>query len=338
MTPQEFLEQWRDSSDFVEVTTSGSTGKPKRMLVEKKRMAASARTTCSFLGLREGDTALLCMSADFIAGKMMIVRSEVCGLRLTCIEPTGHPMTAVADNEVFDLVAMVPMQVINSLSEPRECNRLMAIRNLIIGGGPVDDALASCLANFPNAVYSTYGMTETLSHIALRRLSGQEADVWYTPFDAVSVSLDENGCVAIDAPDICASRIVTNDIAEIAPDGRRFRILGRRDNVICSGGLKIQIEEVESKLRPLITDDFMITKIPDHKFGEMCVILHTSGNTDSVTRACSTLPPYSRPKLYLHTDTLPLTPTGKPARAAAAALAQSLANADVLFGIKQSLD
>lgn len=328
MTPQEFLEQWRDSSEFVEVTTSGSTGKPKRMLVEKSRMVASARTTCSFLGLRKGDTALLCMSADFIAGKMMIVRSEVCGLSLDCIEPSGHPMAAVEDGNVYDFAAMVPMQVINSLNDPDERRRLKAVRNLIIGGGPVDDDLATRLATFPNAVYSTYGMTETLSHIALRRLNGPEADGWYTPFDAVSVSITSEGCLSIDAPDICASRMVTNDIAEIAPDGRRFRIIGRRDNVICSGGLKIQIEEVEARLRGQIPGDFMITKIPDHKFGEICVMLHNSDDIEAVSHACSALPRYSRPKLYLHTATLPLTPTGKPARAAAAALAQSLANAD----------
>lgn len=327
MTPQEFIEQWRDSSELVEVMTSGSTGKPKRILVEKSRMAASARTTCNYLGLREGDTALLCMSADYIAGKMMIVRSEICGLRLKCIDPTGHPMAHVADNEVFDLVAMVPMQVTNSLSEPDDRRRLMAVRNLIIGGGPVDDDLAAQLAIFPNAVYSTYGMTETLSHIALRRLSGPDADEWYMPFDAVSLSLNEDGCLVIDAPEICQLRIVSNDMAEIASDGRRFRILGRRDNVICSGGLKIQIEELEAILRPMIAGDFMITKIPDHKFGEICVMLHTSCDTESLSRSCLALPRYSRPKLYLHTDTLPMTPTGKPARAAAAALAQSLANA-----------
>lgn len=327
MTPQEFIEQWHDSSDFVEVTTSGSTGTPKRMLVEKTRMEASALTTCRFLDLHEGDSALLCMSPDFIAGKMMIVRSLVCGLRLVCIEPSGHPMADVSDTDVFDLAAMVPMQVINSIGLPAECRRLMAVRNLIIGGGAVDDDLAAKLRSFPNNVYSTYGMTETLSHIALRRLSGRDADTWYTPFDAVSVGLTPDSCLIIDAPDICPSRIVTNDIAELAPDGWRFRILGRKDNVICSGGLKIRIEDVEAALRPLISCDFMITRLPDPKFGEICVMLHTSDDPQSLSQACESLPRYYRPKLFLHTDQLPVTPTGKPARAAAAALAISLAQA-----------
>ncbi len=327
MTPQEFIDQWRDGSDFVEVTTSGSTGTPKRMLVEKKRMVASALTTCRFLGLHEGDSALLCMSPDFIAGKMMIVRSLVCGLRLMCIEPSGHPMADVSDQDVFDFAAMVPLQVINSLNVPSECSRLMAVRNLIIGGGPVSDDLAAKLRCFPKNVYSTYGMTETLSHIALRRLNGEDADQWYTPFDAVSVSLTHDSCLVIDAPDICPSRIITNDIADLAPDGRRFRILGRKDNVICSGGLKIQIEELEDILRPRISCDFMITRLPDSKFGEICVMLHTSDDTQSLTKACEALPRYYRPKLYLSTDELPFTSTGKPARAAAAALAISLTDA-----------
>lgn len=142
---------------------------------------------------------------------------------------------------------MVPLQVYNSLQVPAERSRLMQIRQLIIGGGAIDDALAEALRIFPHAVWSTYGMTETLSHIALRRLNGPEASDCYTPFPSVRLSLSGDGCLIIEAPAVCDGPLLTNDIAELLPDGR-FRILGRKDNVICSGGIKIQIEEVERQV------------------------------------------------------------------------------------------
>lgn len=373
-----FLNEWNDNSDSVLVHTSGSTGAPKPLWAEKCRMEASARITCAFLGLKPGDTALLCMPLDYIAGKMMVVRTLVCGLRLFCMEPTGRPfadghrltvldcshggsggscshgdaprsyggaqecsgrlstdinrfsVAACLPDTPLSLVAMVPMQVYNTLQVPAERERLMAVRHLIIGGGAVDDAMAAELRTFPNAVWSTYGMTETLSHIALRRLSGPQADDWYTPFDTVNVSLDAEGCLVIDAPDVCPTILTTNDRAEIAPDGRRFRIIGRRDNVICSGGVKIQIEEVERMLRPHLPFPAMITRRRDAKFGEVVVLLiqspggstSPSGNvtlpSDNIALAQSVcrrvLPRYWQPKHYAAVASLPMTETGKPAR------------------------
>ena len=274
MSLDEFLEEWNNPSPYVHVQTSGSTGAPKPMLVEKQRMLNSARITCDFLGLREGDTALLCMSLDYIAGKMMVVRSIERGLKLTTVAPSGHPLST--PHSPLSFAAMVPMQVYNSLQVPEEKERLMQIRHLIIGGGAIDDALASALKTFPNHVWSTYGMTETLSHIALRRLNGPDASEWYTPFPSVKVSLNEDRCLVIDAPLVCPSRLVTNDIAELSSGTDpevKFRILGRKDNVICSGGIKIQIETVERQLRPHLQAPFLITKRPDAKFGEAVVLL-----------------------------------------------------------------
>lgn len=301
----------------MEVKTSGSTGEPKRMMVEKRRMLNSARITCDFLGLKPGDTALLCMSTDYIAGKMMIVRSIERGLKLIEVEPCGHPL---AQNSKFsilksklDFSAMVPMQVYNSLQVPDEKERLMAIRHLIIGGGAIDDAMEAELRTFPNAVWSTYGMTETLSHIALRRISGPEASEWYVPFPTVKLSTTDEGCLVIDAPEVCADTLTTNDIVELKPDGR-FRVLGRKDNVICSGGIKIQIEEVERELKPYARVPYIISKKKDEKFGEIVVLL-TEGDTDEMKAICEEhLPKYHRPKLYQHIDKIPLTETGKPAR------------------------
>ncbi len=321
MTLEAFLSEWNDASEFVHVQTSGSTGAPKPMLVEKRRMLASARITCDFLGLRSGDTALLCMSLDYIAGKMMVVRSIERGLKLISVEPSGHPLSNV---EYVDFAAMVPMQVYNSLQVPEERERLMRIRHLIIGGGAIDDQMAAELRTFPNAVWSTYGMTETLSHIALRRISGPDASEWYTPFPSVRVTHNDEGCLVINAPEVCEEPLVTNDIVEFSSDHSKFRIIGRRDNVICSGGIKIQIEEVERHLRPHLHVPYLLTKRHDPKFGEVAVLL-TEGSVEEAREVCQRmLSKYHQPRYYLHVARIPLTETGKPARQEAMRLAETV--------------
>ena len=361
MTIYDFINSWNNDDCCLQVHTSGSTGKPKNMLVEKTRMMNSARITCNFLNLKAGDTALLCMSADYIAGKMMIVRSIERGLCLVSEKPCGHPLsdealgTATrlnfkrfsADNRkaivteegayhiningtqpldgtlsldstqpLFTFAAMVPMQVYNSLQIPKERARLARIKHLIIGGGAIDDALAAELKTLHNAVWSTYGMTETLSHIALRRLNGPETSLWYTPFDSVQVQLNDEGCLVIDAPLVTPHPIVTNDIAEIVTTPHtRFRIKGRKDNVICSGGIKIQIEEIEDLLRPHLSRPFFLTKKKDEKFGEIAVLLTEDEQVNKVENICKqVLPRYFAPKEYIYVNKLPLTETGKPRR------------------------
>ena len=327
MVLEEFIREWENDCPTVTVRTSGSTGVPKEMAVEKARMAASAEVTCDFLGLKEGDRALLCLPVDYIAGKMMVVRSKVMGLDLVSVEPSGHPLAGVSASERFDLCAMVPMQVYNSLQSPEETAKLKNIRHLIIGGGAIDGSLAEKLRSFPNNVWSTYGMTETLSHIALRRLNGDDASEWYTPFNGVAVWTNADGCLVIDAPRVCAEVLTTNDIAETEKDdsGRvvRFRIKGRKDNVICSGGVKIQIEEAERMLKDKLSLPFLITKKKDHILGEKVVLLTEDDNLEGVEEKCkSVMPKYWLPRLYIHVDAVPETETGKPARAEAVMIAE----------------
>ena len=190
MTLPDFLKEWNNTADTVAVRTSGSTGTPKTLLVEKRRMLASARMTCDFLNLKAGDSALLCMSLDYIGAKMMVVRAVERNLRLIEVAPSGHPLAEIA--EEIDFAAMVPLQVYNSLQVPDERQKLMKIKHLIIGGGAIDKKMQEELRTFPNAVWSTYGMTETLSHIALRRISGPETTDWYTPLAGVKIGLTEN--------------------------------------------------------------------------------------------------------------------------------------------------
>lgn len=346
MTLEDFLSEWNNDSDRVLVHTSGSTGKPKPMMVEKKRMLNSARITCDFLGLKPGDSALLCMSLDYIAGKMVVVRSIERHLHLISVSPSGHPLKNIDLKDVngkdvngeITFAAMVPMQVYNTLLVPEERERLTHIRHLIIGGGAIDASLEKELQALPGniAIWSTYGMTETLSHIALRRINGAEASEWYQPFDSVKISQTEEGCLVIDAPLVCAETLVTNDIVEIESyiynkvEKTRFRIKGRKDNVICSGGIKIQIEEVEEFLKPHLEKPFMLAKKKDEKFGEIAVLLTEdedlkkveatirrllSGKSDDSNKSSeSKSHKYWIPREYLHVDHLPLTETGKPKR------------------------
>jgi O-succinylbenzoic acid--coA ligase len=278
------------------------------------------------------------MPLDYIAGKMVVVRTLERGMQLLSVKPSGHPLSSESLQQLenperpITFAAMVPLQVYNSLQIPEERKRLMQIKHLIIGGGAIDEKLSEELKNFPNAVWSTYGMTETLSHIALRRLNGPQATEWYTPFEGIEVCLNHEKCLTIHAPAVCNQTLITNDIAELQTFKTdeneafvRFRIIGRKDNVIDSGGVKIQIEEVERTLKPHLTGDFAITSITDEKFGEAVVLLTTLTDITIVDTICKKiLPKFWQPRHIFHTDNIPQTETGKPARANIRQLARQI--------------
>lgn len=318
---QAFLSEWHAPSSFLEVQTSGSTGVPKRMRVDKERMLNSARLTCDYLGLKKGDKALLCMPLRYIAGKMMVVRSLYAGLDLVVREPSSHPLADWDDSATLRFAAMIPLQVYETLRIPEERRRLEQTEILIIGGGAIDAALEQEIRQMPNTVYSTYGMTETLSHIALRRLNGPGASPYYHPFPSVALSLSAENTLVIDAPLVCGERLVTNDIARILPDGS-FAIIGRKDNIINSGGIKIQIEEVEELLRSYLDLPFAITGSPNPRLGETVVLLLASKLRGKVSTAwIDRLPKYLRPRHVLEVSEIPHTGSGKIDRAACRRLA-----------------
>lgn len=323
MTLQEFLIEWNNPDERVLVHTSGSTGTPKPMWVEKCKMLNSARITCDFLNLQSRDTALLCMPLDYIAGKMVVVRSLERGLKLIQVEPSNHPLAGL-DGEKLVFAAMVPSQVFCSLQVPEEREALKHIRHLIIGGGAISAELQTAIRDLHSEgfIWSTYGMTETLSHIALRRLNGSSSSEWYVPFDSVRVALNQDGCLMIDAPLVHDGMLVTNDLAEIK-DGK-FRILGRRDNVICSGGIKLQIEQIEAKLQSYLHVPFCITRRKDAKFGEVVVLLVSGEDVseEKLHEAFLHLNRYEVPKVIIKVPAIPRTETGKISRAEAEKLAR----------------
>lgn len=315
-----FLKDWFSPSRTMRLRTSGSTGVPKEITVRKEQMLQSARMTCDFFQLNKGDKALLCLPLDYIAGTMMVVRAICAGLDLYPVEPSGHPLAGGA--ELYDFAAMVPLQVYNALQTAEERQRLSQIKKLIIGGGAIDEQLAEALKNFPNAIYATYGMTETVSHIALRSISGTGADRFYTPLPGVTLSLSDEQTLIIDAPRVADAPVVTNDIAEVREDGT-FRIIGRKDNVINTGGIKVQTEEVERILRPHMTGNFAITSLPNAKLGEAIILLiEPAADPDAVREAVKKLlPRYQQPLHILTVDAIPLTGSGKTDRTATKNLA-----------------
>ena len=315
-----FLKEWFSPSPTIRLHTSGSTGVPKEITVRKEQMLQSARMTCDFFQLKKGDRALLCLPLDYIAGKMMVVRAICAGLDLFPVTPSGHPLAETTSK--FDFAAMVPLQVYNALQSPEEKQRFSQIKRVIIGGGAIDPKLEEALKELPNALYSTYGMTETVSHIALQKINGEDASGYYTPLPGVSLKLSEEQTLIIHAPHVADETMVTNDIAEIRSDGT-FRILGRKDNVINTGGIKVQVELVEKILRPFINGNFAITAVPHPRLGEAVVLLIEPINNPAILKReiKQLLPRYQRPFHILVVESIPQTGSGKTDRTAAKKLA-----------------
>jgi len=285
-----FIMDWMDKEDHINVKTSGSTGDPKIIQISKQAMVNSAIRTGDFFDVQIGDTALHCLPADFIAGKMMLVRAMILGLSLDLVQPTAQPMKDVYSS--YDFVAMTPMQAHHSLG------RLHQIKTLIIGGAPIYPELNEKLVSLHDNCYETYGMTETITHIAASKLSVPKKP--FHALDGIHLEVDREGCLVVDAPDITDQLIHTNDLVEMH-DEKTFTYLGRRDNVINSGGIKISPEVVEQKLAHHIRFPFFLFGIADEVLGQKLIMV-VEGNDDQSEEvekqmaACETLDKFEVPK------------------------------------------
>lgn len=260
----DFILDWLKPSDFIEVTTSGSTGKPKKIKVRKEHMINSARATGKFFDLPAGSTALMCMPAKYIAGKMMLVRAMVLGWQIDLVPPSSNPL----DNlyKTYDFCAMTPFQLDNSLS------RLHLIKNLIVGGGAVSTNLQEMVQGLNTKVYETFGMTETVSHIAAKRLNGKKKKASaFKLMPNVHISVDSRNCLVIKAPSISDEILITNDVVEI-DTYKKFFWKGRFDNVVNSGGIKLFPEDIERRLSEVISGRFFLIGMPDNALGEKLVL------------------------------------------------------------------
>ncbi|WP_425237325.1 AMP-binding protein [Ulvibacterium sp.] len=271
----DFLLDWLDEKPDVKVKTSGSTGIPKSILLKKSQMVNSALATGDFFELEPGSSALLCLPCDFIAGKMMLVRAMVLGLELHYVEPSSNPLEYNTNS--YDFCAMVPLQLEKSLG------RLKRIRIVLVGGASVSNTLKKKVEHESTTIFETYGMTETITHIAVRKIhSAIPSKIVETSFQTlpgVTVSTDSRDCLVIDAPDVCDDKVITNDLVHLISK-TEFIWLGRYDNVINSGGIKLIPEQIEAKLSQIITDRFFVAGLPDEKLGQKLVLL-VEGETDT---------------------------------------------------------
>lgn len=263
-----FLQEWFNDKSYVVAYTSGSTGKPKEIQLSKEDMRTSARLTNEFFGICEESVLLLCLSVSYIAGKMMVVRALEAGADLIVGNISSRPLESLNCKKI-DLVAMIPMQVEDTLKHPQEKTVLSNIRHLLIGGAVVSPSLEQGLKELSTLSYATYGMTETVSHIALRRLN---SDKCYSALGMVAFSTDDRDCLVIDAPHLQEKIFVTNDIVELL-DNHSFRWLGRYDHVINSGGLKFFPEIIECKIATIIPQRYFISSQPDERLGERIVLV-----------------------------------------------------------------
>ena len=305
-----FLTDWFSENKSIVVSTSGSTGLPKNIALKKEHMRNSALATATYFQLFEKTTALHCLPIDFIAGKMMMVRALLFGWHLDAIVSNSRPLKNVQKR--YDFSAMVPLQLSNSLGQ------LQLISQLIVGGGAISSDVEKSIQQVPTEIYATYGMTETITHIAIRKLNNfRHAELvsasHYKTLANVSIALDDRGCLLINAPKVSDETIITNDIVELISD-TEFIWKGRYDHVINSGGIKLHPEEIEKKLSAHINSRFFVAGVADEKLGNKLVLI-IEGEEDSLivnsVRNLSILSKYEQPKEILFIDQLIETATKK---------------------------
>lgn len=263
-----FVSDWFDDSLYMTAQTSGSTGVPKTIQLLKSDMRASAQMTNRFFNINSTSTFLLSLSPNYIAGKMMIVRWLEAGAEMIEQSPSSNPLNVLLQTQVT-LSAMVPSQVINILNDSASLAQLSKIENMIIGGAPLDSVTEKRISEISLNAYATYGMTETLSHVALRKVGAEES---YFALPGVTFSQDERGCLKINVPHLSIKEVATNDMVDLI-DQTHFIWRGRFDNVINSGGVKIFPEEIEKLIAPYIKERFYIIGTPDTLWGEICTLV-----------------------------------------------------------------
>jgi O-succinylbenzoic acid--CoA ligase len=312
-----FVRKWWGEDEFFEQQTSGSTGLPKTILIARKSMVASAKLTQKALDLKAGETAFLCLDPNYIAGKMMIVLAFVTGMKLLAVEPSLNPFEKRVGQQHIDFTALVPAQLTEILKSDSQ-NMLNEIRNIIIGGASLNEQTIEMLSEFRTHIFATFGMTETISHIALQPINGPFESEYFKVLPGIKIHTDERGCLQIKTP-FLSEEIVTNDIVEIK-NPTEFKWLGRADNVINSGGVKIIPEKLEAQIQNVfntmqIPNRYIVSSVPDPQFGNKLVLL-VEGNmpiaVDHVRSALQEVLPHNHvPKQILVGAIFVMTENGK---------------------------
>jgi len=279
----DFLLDWFDDNTYIDMQTSGSTGVPKMIRISKQAMVESAIATGDFFDIHPGDKVLQCLPVKYIAGKLMFIRAFILGLEMDFVAPNSTPL--YNNDTVYDFIAMVPLQAKHSLTE------LKNVKKLIIGGSMISKSLERQLLKLPTEVYETYGMTETITHIAAKRI-GEKA---FTVLPNVTISYDDRNCLVIHAPRISEEIIVTNDLVELVNENQ-FVFIGRFDNIINSGGIKLIPEQIEAKLSGKIESRYFVAGKPDEELGEKLILIIEGEKHDLDSVVFEELDKYEKPK------------------------------------------
>jgi O-succinylbenzoic acid--CoA ligase len=276
----EFCRLWLSGAEEFVMHTSGSVGKPKKVTLGRQQIKLSVQLTAKALGLKKGMNVLVCLPAGYIAGMMMLARALELDMNATVVEPSGNPLESIPEDHDLDFVSLVPLQLRRILESETGRIRLNRFKKVLIGGAPLSSDLEKEIVSLQPEVYHTYGMTETASHIALRPLNGPNASPYFYPLEGVEISLDDRGCLLIRGAITRGEVLATNDLAEIK--GRGFRISGRIDNIINSGGIKVQIERVEKAIEEVLGGNvpFFVSSLPDAVLGEKVVAVFESSGAD----------------------------------------------------------
>jgi O-succinylbenzoic acid--CoA ligase len=294
----DFILDWFDNKSYLELNTSGTTGTPKIIRIEKQAMVNSALATGDFFNLSPGDKALHCLPTKYIAGKMMFVRSFILGLDMDFVAPSSHPM--LRNDTKYDFVAMVPLQAQNSLAE------LKNVKKMIVGGVKMSKFLEKSLSKLKTETYETYGMTETITHIAAKKIG----EKYFTVLPNIKIYQDNRNCLVIDAPNISNDTIVTNDLVELINE-KQFSYLGRIDNVINSGGIKLIPEQIEDKLSHKIQSRFFVSGIQDPVLGEKLILVVEGEKQVLDESTFDELDKYEKPKEVFYVSKFIETHNGK---------------------------
>lgn len=321
----EFCRNWLNGVQEFPMQTSGSTGVPKTITLTRRQMEASARRTIRLLGLEADDNAFICLNTDFIAGMMMLVRGFMAEMQITIVEPVGNPLALISREEKINFTSFVPMQLQTILHEmPEALPQLNQVKGILVGGAPITPSLHRDLQRIKAPIYQTYGMTETASHVAVRRLNGPEATDYYDVLDHIKIGIDKRGCLTILGDITNKELLVTNDIVELLTP-TRFRWIGRADNIINTGGVKVQVEKVELAVAEALMESpesprFFVAPQPDELLGEKIVLLMEGEQLSQLeeekllNRMHTLLPKFEVPKHIIYSPTFSETATGKVSR------------------------
>ena len=304
-----FIKEWLPGKRSFTLHTSGSTGTPKEITLTREQFSTSANRTIIKLKLSEKNVALICLDTKYIAGKMMLVRALEANMRIVAAEPSSNPLKNISAQPDFG--AFVPLQLDEIFKDEDSIKKLNQFQSIIVGGTSVSTSLLEKIKTLSCAVYATYGMTETVSHIALQKLTGIDAQDYFETLPDVKIKTDERDCLVIELPGF-SEPIITNDIVKII-DHSGFKILGRYDNIINSGGVKLMPEIIEKKIEPLLKNQsFFVTGVSDERLGQKLVLIVEGNDRTGLMHTLKlALSAYEIPKEIFYLDQFVRTETQK---------------------------